>query len=112
MAKLFSYEEKGTWMEDLCGVTKLIFFLAWTITCMLTYDTRVLAIMLATSLILFKLSKTSWEQVGSVFKVILVFMIINILAICTGTGNKDLWHRAHPLQSGRPLGGDPGAVVL
>ena len=37
MAKLFSYEEKGTWMEDLCGVTKLIFFLAWTITCMLTY---------------------------------------------------------------------------
>ena len=35
MAKLFSYEEKGTWMEDLCGVTKLIFFLAWTITCML-----------------------------------------------------------------------------
>ena len=66
MAKLFSYEEKGTWMEDLCGVTKLIFFLAWTITCMLTYDTRVLAIMLATSLILFKLSRPV-KQVGSVF---------------------------------------------
>ena len=42
MAKLLSYEEKGTWMEQLCGVTKMIFFLAWTITCMLTYDTRVL----------------------------------------------------------------------
>ena len=31
MAKLLSYEEKGTWMEQLCGVTKMIFFLAWTI---------------------------------------------------------------------------------
>ena len=104
MAKLFSYEEKGTWMEDLCGVTKLIFFLAWTITCMLTYDTRVLAIMLATSLILFKLSKTSWEQVGSVFKVILVFMIINILAIfifAPGQGTK-IYGTEHILYS---LGG-------
>lgn len=66
--------------EDLCGVTKLIFFLAWTITCMLTYDTRVLAIMLATSLILLNYQ----DQLGTWwfrFKVILVFMIINILAI-------------------------------
>ena len=115
MAKLFSYEEKGTWMEDLCGVTKLIFFLAWTITCMLTYDTRVLAIMLATSLILFKLSKTSWEQVGSVFKVILVFMIINILAIfifAPGQGTK-IYGTEHIFYS---LGGrwvvTAGAVVL
>lgn len=81
MAKLLTYKEKGTWMENLCGVTKLIFFLSWTITCMLTYDTRVLAVMFVISLILFKLSKTSWDQVGSVFKVILVFMIINIVAI-------------------------------
>lgn len=81
MAKLLAYEENGTWMDCLCGVTKLVYFLAWTVTCMLTYDTRVLAVMFAVSLILFKLSKTRWEQVGSIFKVILVFMIINVLAI-------------------------------
>lgn len=71
---------------------------------MLTYDTRVLAIMLATSLILFKLSKTSWKQVGSVFKVILVFMIINILAIfifAPGQGTK-IYGTEHILYS---LGG-------
>ena len=33
-------------MDRLCGVTKLIYFLAWSITSMLTYDTRVLAVML------------------------------------------------------------------
>ncbi len=104
MAKLLTYEEKGTWMENLCGVTKLVFFLAWTITCMLTYDTRVLGVMLVISLILFKLSKTQWSQVGSVFKVILVFMIINVIAIfifAPGQGTK-IYGTEHILYS---LGG-------
>lgn len=67
MAKLLTYEQKDTWMDRLCGVTKLIYFLAWSITSMLTYDTRVLAVMLVLSLILFKISKTEWKQVGSIY---------------------------------------------
>ena len=68
-------------MDRLCGVTKLIYFLAWSITSMLTYDTRVLAVMLVFSLILFKISKTEWKQVGSIFKFIMFFLVINVLAI-------------------------------
>lgn len=81
MAKLLTYEKKDTWMDELCGVTKLVYFLAWSITSMLTYDTRVLVVMLVLSLILFKVSKTEWKQVGSIFKVILFFLVINVLAI-------------------------------
>ena len=81
MAKLLTYEKKDTWMDRLCGVTKLIYFLAWSVTSMLTYDTRVLAVMFVLSLILFKVSKTEWKQVGSIFKFILFFLIINVLAI-------------------------------
>lgn len=81
MAKLLTYEKKDTWIDRLCGVTKLIFFLAWSITSMLTYDTRVLAVMFAISLVLFQLSKTDWKQVGGIFKLIMIFMIINLLAI-------------------------------
>ncbi len=81
MAKLLIYEKKDTWMDELCGVTKLVYFLAWSITSMLTYDTRVLVVMLVLSLILFKVSKTEWKQVGSIFKVILFFLVINVLAI-------------------------------
>lgn len=81
MAKLLTYEKKDTWIDRLCGVTKLIFFLAWSITSMLTYDTRVLAVMFVVSLILFQLSKTDWKQVGGIFKLIMIFMIINLLAI-------------------------------
>ena len=68
-------------MDRLCGVTKLIYFLAWSITSMLTYDTRVLAVMLVLSLVLFRLSKTEWKQVGSIFKFIMFFLVINVLAI-------------------------------
>ena len=81
MAKLLTYEKKDTWIDRLCGVTKLIFFLAWSITSMLTYDTRVLAVMFVVSLVLFQLSKTDWKQVGGIFKLIMIFMIINLLAI-------------------------------
>ena len=79
--KLLTYEEKDTWIDKLCGVTKLVFFLCWSVTSMMTYDTRILVLMLVLSLIIFKISRTRWDQVGSVFKFILLFLIINLLAI-------------------------------
>lgn len=81
MAKIISYVEKDCFIHRLSGLTKLIFFLLWTITSMLTYDTRVLAAMLVISIICFKLSKTDWKQVRSIFIFILVFLILNVLAI-------------------------------
>ncbi len=81
MSKILSYEEKDTWIHQLSGVTKLIFFLLWCVVSMMTYDTRILIFMVAFSLIVFKISKTRWEQVGSVFKVVMVFLIFNVVAI-------------------------------
>ena len=81
MSKVLSYEEKDTWIHRLSGVTKLVFFLLWSITGMLSYDTRVLLVMLACSLIIFKMSRTEWRQVGTVFKFIMFFLVINLLAI-------------------------------
>ena len=48
---------------------------------MITYDTRVLAVMLIFSIYVLKASKTEWKQVGTVFKFILLFLVINIIAI-------------------------------
>ncbi len=79
--KLLSYEQKDTWIDRLCGVSKLVFFLCWSITSMMTYDTRILLIMLVLSLVIFKISRTEWSQVGSVFKFIMFFLTINIIAI-------------------------------
>ncbi|GFI18773.1 MAG: energy-coupling factor transporter transmembrane protein EcfT [Lachnospiraceae bacterium] len=81
MAKILSYVEKDTWIHRLSGVTKLVFFLLWCLTSMLTYDTRVLAVMVVLSLVIFKISKTQWKQVGAVFKMIMLFLVLNVIAI-------------------------------
>lgn len=81
MPKMLTYEDKGTWIHNLCGVTKLIYFLIWTITAMICYDIRVLAVMVVISFIIFKMSKTSFEQVKGVFVLIVVFLSINLFAI-------------------------------
>lgn len=80
-SRLLSYTEKNTPIHRLSGITKLVFFLLWCITSAMTYDTRVLLVMIAVSFILFAVSKTKWRQVGGVFKFILLMMIINVIAI-------------------------------
>lgn len=101
MARVLSYEEKDTWIHRLSGVTKLIFFLLWSIVSMISYDTRVLLVMLVFSLIIFAMSKTKWKQIGAVFKFIMLFLGINLIAIFVfspGQGTKvygtetPLWH--------------------
>lgn len=81
MPKLLAYCEKDTFIHRLTGVTKLVFFIAWSVVGMVSYDTRVLLFMLVFGLVLFALSKTEFAQVATVFKIILFFLSINILAI-------------------------------
>lgn len=81
MSRLLTYAPKKTWIHQLSGVTKLVFFILWSIIGMLTYDTRVLLVMLAISLVIFKVSKTEWKQVGTVFKFILFFLCLNLLTV-------------------------------
>ena len=81
MPKMLTYEDKGTWIHNLCGVTKLIFFLVWTITAMICYDIRVLLVMVVISMLVFVSSKTSFSQVKGVFFFVLAFLLINLFAI-------------------------------
>ena len=81
MPKIITYKQKDCFIHRLCGLTKLIFFILWTLTTMLTYDTRILGIMIIASFVIFKLSKTDWKQVRSIFLVISLFLTLNVIAI-------------------------------
>lgn len=81
MSRILSYEKKDTWIHQLSGVTKLLFFLMWCIVSAMTYDTRILLFMILVSFVIFKMAKVRWSQVGSVFRLILAFMVINLIAI-------------------------------
>lgn len=81
MARLLTYSHKDTWIHRLCGATKMIFFILWSIIGMITYDTRVLAFMLLFSICIFAMSKTEYKQVATAFKIIGFFLIVNVIAI-------------------------------
>ncbi len=81
MSRMLSYEQKDTWIDRLTGVTKLMFFLLWSVVSMITYDTRVLLVMLILSLVIFKISKISWKQVATVFKFIMLFLCLNLIMV-------------------------------
>lgn len=81
LPKIITYKQKDCFIHRLCGLTKLIFFILWTLTTMLTYDTRILGIMIIASFVIFKLSKTDWKQVRSIFLVISLFLTLNVIAI-------------------------------
>ncbi len=81
MTRMISYEKKDTPIHKLSGFTKLVFFLLWCMTSALTFDTRILLLMLVMGAVIYKISWTKWKQVSGVFKAIMVFMTINLVCI-------------------------------
>ena len=78
---MISYTEKDTVIHRLSGFTKLLFFILWCATGAMTYDTRVLAVMLVMGAMIYIISGTEWKQVSGVFGAIMVFMLLNLIFI-------------------------------
>ncbi len=81
MSNMISYEKKNTPIHRLSGFTKLVFFLLWCLASALTFDTRILILMLVMGVVIYIISRTKWKQVGSIFLFIMFFMVINLVAI-------------------------------
>lgn len=83
MAKVavLSYIKRKSPVHDLVGTTKLIFFLAWSVAVMVTYDTRVLVCFLIGSFAIFKLSKVKIKEISFVLGLAGVFLLMNNLFV-------------------------------
>ncbi|WP_126429088.1 energy-coupling factor transporter transmembrane component T family protein [Brevibacillus marinus] len=80
-AGMLTYTKIDSPIHRLTGVTKLIFFVLWSVTAMITYDTRSLLAMLIISLFIFKHSRIQWRDVSFVLYLILFFLLLNHVAI-------------------------------
>lgn len=80
-ANMLSYSKIDSPAHKLTGASKLIFFVIWVIASMLTYDTRVLMGMFIISVIIFKISKVEFKTVAFVIYFILIFLMLNNVAI-------------------------------
>ena len=78
---ILSYIKRNSLVHELTGRTKLIFFIAWSVAAMVTYDTRVLICMLLFSIVIFKVSKIKIRDISFVLGLAAVFLLMNNLFV-------------------------------
>lgn len=78
---ILSYIKRNSLVHQLTGTTKLIFFVAWSVASMITYDTRVLIGMLLISIIVFRVSKIRIRDISIVLGLAAVFLLMNNLFV-------------------------------
>lgn len=80
-ATMLTFTKQDSPIHRLTGATKLILFIVWSVTGMITYDTRCLIVMLLFSLIAFRISKVQFQDYAFVLYFILIFFVLNHIAI-------------------------------
>jgi len=80
-AKMLTFTKQDSPIHRLTGATKLILFVVWSVTGMITYDTRCLIVMLLFSLLAFRISKVQFQDDAFVLYFILIFFLLNHIAI-------------------------------
>ncbi len=80
-AAILSYIKRDSFVHELTGTTKLIFFILWSVASMITYDTRVLVCMLFMSVVIFKISKIKIKDISVVLGLAAIFLIMNNLFV-------------------------------
>ncbi len=78
---VLNYLPRKSVVHDLTGTTKLAFFLLFTFASMITYDTRVLLILMVVSFSIFRFSNIKIREVRFMMVFMLVFLLLNNLFI-------------------------------
>lgn len=78
---ILSYLKRDSLVHKLTGTTKLIFFIAWSVATMVTYDTRVLVVLLFLSVVIFKISKVRLYDIRIVLGLAVIFVVLNNLFV-------------------------------
>lgn len=78
---LLGYTAGDSFVHKLSGASKLIFFILVSISCMVTYDTRLILTVALGSLILIRLSDIRWRDISLVLSFIAVFAGLNVLMV-------------------------------
>lgn len=78
---ILNYIKRPSPVHELTGTTKLIFFIAWSVASMVTFDTRVLVCMLLIGAVIFKISQIKIRDISVVLGLAAVFLLLNNLFI-------------------------------
>lgn len=76
-----SYQDVDSPIHRLNGVTKFLVFIGWVILCLTTFDIRILAVSLAASFIVLKLSHVPFKTFRPLFLAITYVVLVNAIFI-------------------------------
>lgn len=80
-AAILNYIKRPSPVHALTGTAKLIFFLAWSISSMVTFDTRILFGMLGISIVVFKISQIRVRDISVVLTLAAFILFLNNLFV-------------------------------
>lgn len=81
MNNIFGYQPGRSIVHQLSGGTKLLIFLLLTISGMLSFDVRYLALLMLIAIIGLKVAGIHWKNVSTIVKFVAVFAFMNLLLI-------------------------------
>lgn len=81
MRNIFNYVDRPSPIHRLTGATKLVCVLLWSLAAMITYDTRMLAILPIISFGLFAISKIKFSDISFMLGFTAAFLILNNIMI-------------------------------
>ena len=79
--RMLSFIDEQSPVHSLCGATKLIIFLYWSILVMVTFQTPILIGLSITGLIIFNISKIKFSDISFIIKLMAFFLALNLIAV-------------------------------
>ena len=80
-AKVLNYIPRDSFIHRLSGTTKLIIFLSFSFLCGLSFDTRVLLVLLGLSILGFVLSKIKLSEIKVMSTFLIIFITLNFILL-------------------------------
>ena len=79
--RMLSYIDNNSPIHSLCGATKLIVFLLWSILVMVSFKTPILLALAVLGIVSFSISKIRFSDISFIVKIMVLFMGLNLAAI-------------------------------
>ena len=77
--KVFSYSQLDTFVHRLSGLSKLVCFLLLTTAVMITYDIRMILLVMAISIAVMAIAKVRYRQIRLMVIYVLIFLVANFI---------------------------------
>jgi len=79
--RILSYIDNDSPIHSLCGATKLIVFLLWSILAMVSFQTPILLALAILGIVFFAISKIRFSDISFIVKIMTLFLVLNLAAI-------------------------------